>query len=253
MLRALKQCHAIDACVAEYAAREPYVIVTDADGKQKFNITEEPPIDIVIMLGEIVYQFRSALDYMFFDLVEINHAKGTLHSRWINDCQFPMLTRIPTDFTGSESDPVPRKYFPKTLNGLTDRAFTFVESMQPYYRRNELLFLLTKLSNIDKHRRLNTTITRFARHVDAVTADGYSISSIHIGLESDAELYPSTAANELPTPAVQVKTKFVPEIAFDEPEIGPSYAWRIDLVTRHMPQLMLTYMWPTFRDLIANP
>jgi hypothetical protein len=253
LLRALKQCNAVNDCIAEYAAREPYLIAPDADGKQKFNITEEPPLDIVILLGEIVYQFRSALDHMFFDLVEINHAKGVLPTRWMKDSQFPMVTKVPDTFTGADTEPLPRKYFPETLNGLTDRAFTFVESMQPYYQRNELLFLLTKLSNIDKHRRLNTTVTRFARHVEAVTAEGYSIHSITIALESDTELNESAAADELPTPAVQVETKFVPEIALNEPEIGSPYAWPIDRVTRDMPQLMLTQLWPAFRDLIANP
>ena len=129
-----------------------------------------------IIVGEMLYQFRSALDHLFFDLVERNIGKGILLTRWDHHCQLPLMIDLPKGYT---TPPVPRRGYDKvTRRALTDEAFAFIERIQPYYssfdgrREPQLLRMLVKLSNIDKHRRLNTTILTVGQTQTAVTSEG---------------------------------------------------------------------------------
>ena len=146
---------ALDNCLSDYKASKPYRVLKGPDGKKKLEISEPPPIKLSIILGEMVYQFRSALDHLFFELVERNHENGQLNLGWERQCQFPVNTKLPD---GCAKPPVPRKQFNCGVRcALTDDAFTFIEKMQPYYpngascpdeielhNQRRLLYLLTK-------------------------------------------------------------------------------------------------------------
>jgi hypothetical protein len=75
---AVRHLKALKRSVARYSASRPYkIVVTKAKGKvtKKLLITEAPPVEISILAGEMVYQMRSALDHLAFDLVERNPSK----------------------------------------------------------------------------------------------------------------------------------------------------------------------------------
>ena len=72
LIRAGKHLRAIKRCIAAYAATKPHKIVPKSKRNKKLNIPKSPPREICILVGEIVYQMRSALDHLAFELVKRN-------------------------------------------------------------------------------------------------------------------------------------------------------------------------------------
>ncbi len=250
----MRKRHLLDDCLSDYIRSEPYRIVADPDGKKKLYITKEPPVRLSIILGEMVYQLRSALDYLFFDLVERNHAKCSLSSRWKHDSQFPIIAKLPDKIC---TPPVPRDRFNCGVrDALTDEAFTFIEGVQPYYsggQAGRLLRLLTKLSNIDKHRHLNATVLMPTRTQEVTTAEGHSSTAISPWIQSGAEIEPIMFHPFEVTGEMQVTDEITPEVAFDEAEIGPPPTAPIKDIVYTFPGFMLEVMIPNFTKLIENP
>jgi hypothetical protein len=90
LARAAKHLCAIKKCIAAYSASRPHKIVKKANGKKKLNIPNPPPREICILVGEMVYQMRSALDHLAFDLVKQNPNVATIDPRWFENCEFPL-------------------------------------------------------------------------------------------------------------------------------------------------------------------
>src|SRR5271166_5582245 len=67
-----------------------YEIIKDADGKEKIRFLIQPPTQIAVLSGEVVYQLRSALDHLAFDLVKRNQSGITLPANWDARCDFPL-------------------------------------------------------------------------------------------------------------------------------------------------------------------
>ena len=250
---AIRKRDAIKDCLSDYFRKEPYRIVTGPDGKQNLEITEHPPVKLSIIVGEMLYQFRSALDHLFFDLVKRNNGTGSLPSGWERICQFPLITKLPD---GYDSPPLPRdKFNCGVLDALTNEAFTFIEGVQPYYHGREasrLLYLLNKLSNIDKHRHLNTTILTVGRTQTAVTREGYTSTALSPWLPSGAEIKTLLFHPFDVTEDVEVTDEFTGQVLFDEPEIGPPHTIPVHDVVYVFPNFMLNFMIPNFKILIDN-
>src|SRR5208283_1945858 len=103
-----------------------------SDGKEYLNIRKAPPTEISILAGEIVYQIRSALDHLVFDLIKVNPAILSIDPEWFEHCEFPLRTKIAV----GKQPPLPQKDFSRPLPGISPTAFAFIESVQPYNRRN---------------------------------------------------------------------------------------------------------------------
>jgi hypothetical protein len=71
-------------------------IVKDANGKDTVNFLVGPPRDVLVIAGEIVYQFKSTLDHLAFELVQSNPGRKPLPTRWERDCNFPLMLEVPT-------------------------------------------------------------------------------------------------------------------------------------------------------------
>src|SRR5690242_19425299 len=54
---------------------DTYEIIKDADGRETVNFRVGPPREVLVIIGEIVYQFKSALDHLTFQLVLSNFTK----------------------------------------------------------------------------------------------------------------------------------------------------------------------------------
>src|ERR1017187_354311 len=76
-------------------SKDAYVIAKDSDGKEIINFLVDAPTDVQIIAGEIIYQFRSALDHLAFDLVQSNPQRISLPTHWEERCQFPLLLDVP--------------------------------------------------------------------------------------------------------------------------------------------------------------
>ena len=95
---------------------------------------------VPILLGEICYNLRSALDYLVFELAKFD--SGTIQ----NGTQFPI-------------DDTPQKFarhIPTRLKGVGVSHVTTIEGLQPYNgcRWSQIL---RDISNPDKHRELQST------------------------------------------------------------------------------------------------
>jgi hypothetical protein len=87
LVRAMKHMGEVDAGVAEYASSQPYEIVFEANGKKYPRPTQQPPPDIGILVGELLYQVRSTLDHLFFELVKLNQRNVALPNDWERCCE----------------------------------------------------------------------------------------------------------------------------------------------------------------------
>jgi len=154
--RVPKNIEAIQSCVNTYSACCPARLIPDAHGKATLDRSIPPPVDIAVLIGESVYQMRSALDHLAFDLVKLNPSSVPLPADWEEKCQFPILTK---PLKPGQVAPLPYGCF-KNLPGISTQAHTFIERIQPYYgigQVNNCLRLLSHLCNIDKHRHLALT------------------------------------------------------------------------------------------------
>lgn len=96
----------------------------------------EPPVDLGLLAGEVVYQLRSALDHIIYIL-----AKQTGE----RDRQFPIFKK-PQEYKACASS---------MIKGVSPRAEAIIEKAQPFQSSapNERpLSMLNKLNNTDKHR-----------------------------------------------------------------------------------------------------
>ena len=179
----------------------------------------DPPVEIAVLTGEILYQVRSSLDQLFCDLVGQARGPRSLADRWQEQCQFPIFRVVPEGYTS----PVPRAAFASVAarDYLDDDAFDFVQRIQPYNRdlkSSVPLWRLAKLSNVDKHRRVATVAHKVYTRDTVTTPEGYSITTLSTMYEPHAELRPSYDPPELKTPFQQKRTLH-PVLAFDEPEV----------------------------------
>jgi hypothetical protein len=202
----------------DYTEREPSVIIKHPDGSNELKFIESPPDAISVLAGECIYQIRSALDHLAFQLVKLNRSGGTLPPDWEEKCAFPLRVNRP------KKTPV-FNCFEGTLPGITVKAFTFIESVQPYNRGevNAYLGRLAILSNIDKHRHLHVTKPQAHRRDEAtVRYKGIVMNTSSLMRVEDG----TTTKRDYDLPdtevlSVQVNGVFHPFVSFDEPTVDP--------------------------------
>lgn len=154
IVRATEHLDAIKKVIKVVAESDCYEIVKDSNGREAVYFKGEPPTEISILVGEVVYQIRSAIDHLAFDLVKLNPSHAALPTNWEKNCCFPLWLVASKKGTGYNC-------FENTLPGITKDAFTFIEGVQPYHTGpgiHNVLRLVAQLSNVDKHRHLNITV-----------------------------------------------------------------------------------------------
>ncbi|MDA1349571.1 MAG: hypothetical protein O3A47_12020 [Chloroflexi bacterium] len=123
--------------------------VDDKTGEKVFRYEGRPRRlhpSLIALIGDIIHNFRSALDHAAWSLVVSNGQTPT------DRTQFP-LCDVPAKF---------KRYGRSQIKGMSPQAKAFIKSQQPCYGdnhyRNDCLALLEKLDIVDKHRHLNVTI-----------------------------------------------------------------------------------------------
>jgi hypothetical protein len=126
----------------------------------------EPPAVIGLLIGDCVHNLRSSLDHIVYALIQTNGATPTDRTMFpIRDTEIGYSHQI-------------NKL--KRIDGIPTTVATLIERLQPYHTGNKgldytlhPLWVLDKLNNIDKHRRLmlSSAVARHA-HVSARYTDG---------------------------------------------------------------------------------
>jgi hypothetical protein len=103
------------------------------------------PYRVGILIGEVLYNLRSALDYLVFELAR--HDSGSPQ----DDTQF-LIESTPESFRGKTK---------RRLRGLNAAHIAAIERLQPY---NGCIWTKTlrDLSNPDKHRELHNIMGRYS-------------------------------------------------------------------------------------------
>jgi hypothetical protein len=257
LARAAEHIEAIKSIVGDYTKREPSSITKRADGKNTLTFSGAPPPIIAVLAGEVVYQTRSALDHLIFDLVQLNPKKKTLPKGWDKRCDFPLTMEIPVkgDPPVRVNLPLPYGFFDKTLPGISLEAHTFIESVQPYYAKDGggHLRLLGQLSNIDKHRHLHIIRPQAYVTQEATLANGYNSLSVK-RTEDGAEVQPEHPPEMLKEGSLMVRGVCHPFVSFDESALGKGAA---TLPVDHILQLCLDgvqrIIVPAFQKFLQIP
>jgi hypothetical protein len=255
--RAIKHIEALQLCAANYTGQETNLVVDQSEGSEKLRFPNDPPIEIAILAGEIVYQLRSALDHLAFELVKCNLAKCILPKNWERDCYFPLCLAVPKK--GNPPVPInlplPFNFFKDSLPGITPDAFAVVERLQPYNGGNGPMQLgwLEKLANIDKHRHFHVVIPQIyqTEHIRSATLD----SEMLLRLQDGAEIMPTLHDAEDFAGAVYVQRGIVyPFISFDESALPSDLAdISIDNVLDLCADAISRFVIPAFEKVIKSP
>jgi hypothetical protein len=216
IIRASEHLDEINRIIADVISKiGAYEIIKDANGKETVNFLIQPPLTVSILAGEIVYQLRSAIDHLAFELVQFNPTGIVLPSKWEENCLFPLWLTPPKKSPAYNC-------FKGALPGISKGAFAFIESMQPYRSgegHHNVMAIIAKLSNIDKHRHLNAILPRVAVRQDFESARGLRSTTIVGGLKHGAEVQPLVMTRP-GDPIVDMKLSYLPYVTFEEIAIG---------------------------------
>lgn len=240
------------------AEANSYEIVKDADGKENIHFLIQPPPKIALFAGEAVYQLRSALDHLAFDLVKRNQTGIVLPANWETRCDFPLWLRIPNDLikSGHTNPPLPYNCFTRSLPGISKTAFAVIEGVQPYRSgvgagTPNVMKLIANLSNIDRHRYLNVTLPKAAQFHDLTLTEGRSYTYGRGGLKDGAEVDKSPSkADDI----VDVQRRFSAYVTFDEPTVGSGTdTLEVENVLELCLEQVKSAIVPAFIHLLKNP
>lgn len=259
LIQAEKHLRAIKKCLAIYARSKPHKIVRKTKGKKKLNVPKPPPVQISILAGEMVYQMRSGLDHLVFDVIKKNSNISTIDPEWEEHCEFPIWTK---PLKLGQKTPLPKQKFARPLPGIADAPFAFIESVQPYYGVgvvNNALRFLGHLSNIDKHRRLNLVVPRVRQYQSVRYPHGLS-SRGYATLDRGAEIYPTAPQRPLSNPFGEAqKPRYVARhyrtlVAFNERQhLGEASTLTVDYLLQLVLEQISTVIVPAFERFAKNP
>jgi hypothetical protein len=158
LVRAQAHLNSLNEEVASWQSRHPYAVFgqMEPDTQRyvfRLRMFEPPPLEWGVLIGEIAHSARSCLDYIAQQLVVLN---GKTPNR---ATQFPIFGD-PCSFVTKS---------PRMIAKMSEHHRGMLEELQPYHRFDVLgnetehvpfqhpLYLLSELSNTDKHRVLNPT------------------------------------------------------------------------------------------------
>ena len=248
--RATVHINALRDEVLRYTGSQPDRVIKEPNGKQKVVFAQPPPAEISILAGEILYQLRSALDHLAFDLVKLNPSGGTLPPKWGSRCRFPLLLEIPTKGNPPVLEELPLYYgFFDKLPGISKQAHTFIERIQPYNGFNTSIRLrwLAKLSNLDRHRHLNLAAPQ------AYCREVFPYENGSAGLALYRTINGAPLKSRFPS-EVNVYRSVIPFVTFNEPTLDLNAdTFPIEGILQSCADEVKTIIIPTFEKLINNP
>lgn len=172
--RAMEHIEALDKCLTDYVQRDGYDIVGSSEDESQglfkytftFKLNREVPTLATLIFSDAIHQLRSACDNLIFATGELYNVKKleSLHYPAFLDSGMSQLTKESNSFLNWTEK---HKGFPRDIVDLIDstQPYNLFEAPRRQVTKNEHpLFLLSKLSNIDKHRLPTIVLMRRASH-----------------------------------------------------------------------------------------
>lgn len=158
--RAKHHLETLHAEVKAFLNTNPGLIVPEFDeGSRRITMTfvaSEPPEALGPVIGDVLFNLRSTLDHLAYQLTPKDLG---IDPRTIS---FPIYdSREEFAAIRKDGEPAPRSGLFK-IRGLPAGAQEVVERLQPYHGgspRDQPLWLLNELCNIDKHRAVHVAVT----------------------------------------------------------------------------------------------
>jgi hypothetical protein len=197
---------------------------------------QEPPPEWELLIGEFVYNVRSAVDHLAYELARL-HLGDPLPVSIATSSEFPIFNNG-RDFRFGRRDKrgrrsrrpgVPGSGLHK-IRGVSQPARTAIERLQPYHRRKNpgagALWLLEELSNIDKHRQLHLTTSQVvgSRYGIETTAHGFELRGIKAFpcvIEKGATVAHLDIRGLGPGEKMKVEAEIAADITFDRASPSP--------------------------------
>ncbi len=158
--RAGQHLNVLKRHVRRFGKDHPYRIREDADRETgqyvKSVVVPQAPPQWSLIIGDIAHNLRSALDHLAWQLAIRSSPTRNPENEWdARQISWPIYCD-PLKYRGKRKDRVWRK------DGLVSPFDQMVENCQPYKRwanpKEDPLWLLHELSNLDKHRELHATL-----------------------------------------------------------------------------------------------
>lgn len=189
--RAAQHLDEVREAMAAYASRNPYraVRVRQPKGRRhiwlyQLEMTEEPDPMIPVIIGECLYDLRSALDHLAVAMAPRNRKANAAFPVETTD---PWARNEAGDFLYGEER---RNSFNAKVKGMPPEAVEKITYAQPYQRENselETLSLISRLENADKHRSLIAVGHGVVNARSVVTAAGQAIKQESVGFRENGE------------------------------------------------------------------
>jgi hypothetical protein len=143
LARADEHLVALDAEARALGSREPCTVTTEREREGSYvarvGIREPPPLRLGVILGDLLYNWRSALDNMIPPLIRLNKRTPGRSSN------FPVF----------DNEKAFKIRGVKRLGGVSEEHAAIIESLQPFPGRTDPMIASLKLvnerCNIDKH------------------------------------------------------------------------------------------------------
>lgn len=210
--------------VAEFIAPNPDHFVSDYDAaRQQIAVKPSQKLfakrnDWSAVIGDCVHNLRSALDHLAHQLVVLG---GGVPKSGRGGTAYPILDSS----TGPRGGP--RQVRIETTSGSVAPAVqTRIEELQPYKRTNpsvdDLLWILSELDNMDKHRELATTAVAMSDFsFGIVSMRDINVHVDHVGFsgpfDQNTELARLKAIVAGPNPKMEMKHEGTIEITLGVP------------------------------------
>lgn len=206
--RARQHLAELERQVQEYFAAEPFTVYTEAEPTSgpeiyRVHVATPPPVDLALVVGDVIHNARSALDHVACRLVEANGG-STAH------------TKFPTGSTRSEFS----KAVKAGLKGANEDAKAAVRELEVYDGGDNRLWRLHRLDIEDKHKLL-IPVGMSYRTVNLHIGHG-DLQLEPLGIVPAHPLFPITEGAELL--CIQEQPRFAPTGGFTQ-----NYSFTFDL------------------------
>jgi hypothetical protein len=183
VVRAYKQLNELESEVQMFSERKPYRIIRESDFNSRDEIliyepTELMPLEWSTIIGEILYNLRSALDQAVHELSILETGNPVKRS------EFPIC---------ETKDSFESKSSANKIRGLSQKTQDIIKQLQPYYMeqfadgRVSAIKILHDMNIMDKHKEL---------HIFRITIKGFCINVPTDGIVVPMRIYRNVNLNE---------------------------------------------------------